>query len=155
VRENIRYGRLDATDEEVEESARAAGAHEFIMALPEGYDTELGARGDTLSGGQRQRIAIARAMVRNSPVIILDEPTTGLDPASRELVQDSLETLTDGRTTLAITHDLAMIRGLDRLLWLEDGRIVEDGSPAELLAAPDSRIAHWARAQEEHTREAV
>lgn len=148
VRENIRYGRLEATDEEIEAAARAAGAHEFIMALPEGYDTELGARGDTLSGGQRQRIAIARAMVRNSPVIILDEPTTGLDPAARALVQESLETLTHGRTTLAITHDLAMIRGLDRLLWLEDGRIVEDGHPDELLATPGSRIAHWARAQE-------
>jgi ATP-binding cassette, subfamily B, bacterial len=154
VRENIRYGRLDATDEEVEAAARAAGAHEFIMALPEGYDTELGARGDTLSGGQRQRIAIARAMVRNSPVIILDEPTTGLDPAARALVQESLENLTAGRTTLAITHDLAMIRGLDRLLWLEDGRIVEDGSPEQLLATPGSRIAHWARAQEAAERTA-
>lgn len=155
VRDNIRYGRLSATDAEVEAAARAAGAHQFIVELPEGYDTILGARGDTLSGGQRQRIAIARALVRDSPIVILDEPTTGLDPASRALVEESLWTLTEGRTTLAITHDLSMIRGLDRLLWLEDGRIVEDGSPAELLAAPDSRIAHWARAQEEHTREAV
>lgn len=148
VRENIRYGRLDATDAEVEEAARAAGAHEFITALPEGYDTVLGARGDTLSGGQRQRLAIARAMVRNAPIVILDEPTTGLDPASRQLVKESLDTLTAGRTTLAITHDLAMIRGLDRLLWLEDGRILEDGSPADLLSDPDSRVGTWARTQE-------
>lgn len=147
VRDNIRYGRLSATDAEVEAAARAAGAHQFILDLPEGYDTILGARGDTLSGGQRQRIAIARALVRNAPIVILDEPTTGLDPASRALVEDSLWALTEGRTTLAITHDLSMIRGLDRLLWLEDGSILEDGTPAELLADPESRIARWAQAQ--------
>lgn len=147
VRDNIRYGRLSATDAEVEAAARAAGAHQFIVELPEGYDTILGARGDTLSGGQRQRIAIARALVRDSPIVILDEPTTGLDPASRALVEESLWTLTEGRTTLAITHDLSMIRGLDRLLWLEGGRILEDGAPAELLADPGSRIARWAQTQ--------
>lgn len=147
VRENIRYGRLTATDEEVEAAAKAAGAHEFITALPEGYDTVLGARGDTLSGGQRQRIAIARALIRDAPIVILDEPTTGLDPASRALVEDSLATLTAGRTTLAITHDITMIRGLDRLLWLEDGRILEDGAPAELLADDTTRIARWAKTQ--------
>lgn len=147
VRENIRYGRLDATDAEVEAAARAAGAHEFITALPEGYDAVLGARGDTLSGGQRQRIAIARALIRDAPVVILDEPTTGLDPASRALVEDSLWALTEGRTTLAITHDISMIRGLDRLLWLEDGRILEDGHPADLLTDEHSRVARWAKAQ--------
>ncbi len=147
VRENIRYGRLGATDGEVEAAARAAGAHDFIVDLPEGYDTVLGARGDTLSGGQRQRIAIARALVRDAPIVILDEPTTGLDPASRALVEDSLWTLTEGRTTLAITHDLSMIRELDRLLWLEGGRIVEDGHPVDLLADDTTRIARWAKAQ--------
>lgn len=147
VRENIRYGRLDATDEEVEAAARRAGAHEFIMELPDGYDSALGARGDTLSGGQRQRIAIARALVRNAPIVILDEPTTGLDPASRAMVEESLWELTRGRTTVAITHDLSMIRELDRILWLERGQIVEDGSPAQLLADPGSRVAQWANAQ--------
>lgn len=147
VRENIRYGRLDASDEEVEAAAVRAGADAFIRALPQGYDTMLGARGDTLSGGQRQRIAIARALVRRAPVVILDEPTTGLDPASRALVEDSLWELTKGRTTLAITHDISMIRELDRVLWLEDGRIVEDGAPAELLSRPESRVAQWAAQQ--------
>ena len=147
VRENIRYGRLDASDEEVEAAAIRAGADAFIRALPEGYDTMLGARGDTLSGGQRQRIAIARALVRRAPVVILDEPTTGLDPASRALVEDSLWELTKGRTTLAITHDISMIRELDRVLWLEDGRIVEDGAPADLLTRPESRVAQWAAQQ--------
>ena len=147
VRENIRYGRQDASDGEVEEAARRAGAHDFIMALPEGYETELGNRGDTLSGGQRQRVAIARALVRDAPIILLDEPTTGLDPASREVVETSIRELTRGRTTVAITHDLSMIQGLDRVLWLEAGRIHEDGTPTELLADPDSQLARWAAAQ--------
>ena len=149
VRENIRYGRLTATDDEVIDAARRAGAHDFIMALPDGYDSVLGNRGDTLSGGQRQRLAIARSMVRDSAVVVLDEPTTGLDPASRALVEESLHELTRGRTTLAITHDISMIRSLDRLLWLEDGRIVEDGTPADLLTDPDTRISAWARTQED------
>lgn len=147
VRENIRYGRQDATDAEVEEAARRAGAHDFIMALPEGYETELGNRGDTLSGGQRQRVAIARALVRDAPIVLLDEPTTGLDPASRGVVENSIRELTRGRTTVAITHDLSMIQGLDRVLWLEAGRIHEDGTPSELLADPRSRLAQWASAQ--------
>ena len=147
VRENIRFGRLDATDEEVEAAARRAGAHEFIEALPEGYDSALGARGDTLSGGQRQRIAIARALVRDAPIVILDEATTGLDPASRALVQTSIRELTRGRTTMAISHDLSTVEDLDRVLWLEDGGILEDGSPEQLLADPESRVARWASAQ--------
>lgn len=149
VRENIRYGRLDATDEEVEDAAKRAGAHDFIMALPEGYDSVLGNRGDTLSGGQRQRIAIARALVRDAPVVILDEATSGLDPASRALVESSLRELTRGRTTVAITHDLSTIQGLDRILWLDGGQIVEDGSPEELLADEDSMLARWAATQRE------
>lgn len=146
---NIRYGRQDASEEEVVDAARRAGAHEFIMNLPEGYDTQLGNRGDTLSGGQRQRIAIARALVRNAPVVILDEPTTGLDPATRSTVEDSIRELTRGRTTVAITHELSMIEGLDRVLWLDHGQIVEDGSPAELLADPESRLSQWVLTQEQ------
>ncbi|GMA27948.1 ABC transporter ATP-binding protein [Arenivirga flava] len=145
VRENIRYGRLDASDEEVERAARDAEAHDFIAALPDGYETRLGARGDTLSGGQRQRIAIARALLRDAPVVVLDEATTGLDPAARAQVSASLARLTAGRTTVAITHDAAAVRGADRVLWLEDGRIVEDGRPADLLERPGSRFATWFR----------
>ncbi|WP_253705344.1 ABC transporter ATP-binding protein [Brachybacterium sp. P6-10-X1] len=143
VRENIRYGRQDATDAEIEEAARRAGAHAFITGLPQGYDTELGHRGDTLSGGQRQRIAIARALIRRSPVVVLDEPTTGLDPASRAQVGESLRELARSRTTISITHDVGAVEGLDRVLWLEDGAIREDGSPAELAADPDSHYARW------------
>jgi ATP-binding cassette subfamily B protein len=143
VGENIRYGRLDATMADVEAAARAANAHEFIAALPDGYNTILGSRGNTLSGGQRQRIAIARAMLRDAPIVILDEATTGLDPAGRALVEQSLETLTTNRTTITITHDSSSVLRADRVLWLEDGRIVEDGPPAELMNQPDSRLAGW------------
>lgn len=147
VRENIRYGRLDATDAEVVAAARAARADEFIRSLPDGYDTELGNRGDTLSGGQRQRLAIARALVRDAPVVVFDEATTGLDPQTRAEVADSVSALTQGRTSIVISHDVAMIRGLDRVVWLEDGQIVEDGAPSELAAAADSRFARWIRSQ--------
>ena len=142
VRENIRYGRLDATDAEVEEAARRANALDFVQALPHGFETVLGERGGTLSGGQRQRIAIARALLRDAPVVVLDEATTGLDPEARAQVARSLAELTRGRTTISITHDPAAIAGADRLLWLEDGRIVEDGTPEELLGR-DSRVAAW------------
>ncbi|MCM3697622.1 ABC transporter ATP-binding protein [Microbacterium oleivorans] len=145
VRENIRHGRLGATDAEVEAAARRARAHEFIAALPDGYDTVLGGRGNTLSGGQRQRVAIARALLRDAPIVILDEATTGLDPESKHAVQRSLDELTAGRTTLTITHDPAAVTGADRVLWLEDGRIVEDGDPAALLADPGTRLSQWFR----------
>ncbi|QZY51417.1 ABC transporter ATP-binding protein [Leucobacter tenebrionis] len=146
VRENIRLGRLEATDEEVVAAARRALADDFIRALPDGYDTELGDRGGTLSGGQRQRIAIARALLRDAPIVILDEATTGLDPASKEQVSASIAELTAGRTTISVTHDPAAIRGADRILWIEDGRIVEDGGPLSLLADRQSRLSRWMRA---------
>lgn len=149
VRENIRYGHLGATDEQVEQAARLAGAHEFILDLPDGYDSVLGARGDTMSGGQRQRIAIARAMVRNAPIVILDEPTTGLDPATRTEVSAALEEASRGRTTIAVTHDIATLIGLDRVVWLEQGQIVEDGDPRVLAQDPDSRFAQWLATQRE------
>ncbi|MCJ1709453.1 ABC transporter ATP-binding protein [Microbacterium sp. VKM Ac-2923] len=145
VRENIRYGRLDATDAEVEDAARRAFAHDFVAALPDGYDTVLGARGGTLSGGQRQRIAIARALLRDSPIIVLDEATTGLDPQARRQVGESLRALTKDRTTLSITHDVTQALSADRVLWLEDGRIVEDGTPAELVDRAGSRVHAWMR----------
>ena len=145
VRENIRLGRIDATDEEVVEAARCALAHDFIRALPEGYETELGDRGGTLSGGQRQRIAIARALLRDTPIVILDEATTGLDPASKEQVAASLTELTTGRTTVAVTHDPVEIRAADRIVWIEDGCVVEDGEPCVLLADDGSRLSRWMR----------
>jgi ATP-binding cassette subfamily B protein len=147
VHENIRYGRLDATLAEVEDAARRANAHDFITELPDGYNTVLGSRGNTLSGGQRQRIAIARAMLRDAPIVILDEATTGLDPAGRALVEESLDTLTAGRTTITITHDWHSVLRSDRVLWLEHGQIVEDGVPAELMERPDSWLAGWMAAQ--------
>lgn len=152
VRENIRYGRLDATDSEVEAAARAAHADEFIRSLPDGYDTILGNRGDTLSGGQRQRLAIARALVRNAPIVVFDEATSGLDPQTRSQVTRSVSALTTGRTSIVITHDLSMLRDLDRVVWLDGGRIVEDGSPDTLAGDPRTRFATWVRAQENETR---
>ncbi|QLD11519.1 ABC transporter ATP-binding protein [Microbacterium oleivorans] len=156
VRENIRLGRLDATDEEVERAARRAMAHEFVSALPQGYDTVLGNRGDTLSGGQRQRIAIARALLRDAPVVVLDEATTGLDPQSRAQVSASLAELAEGRTVISITHDVTQALAADRVVWLEDGRIVEDGEPGELMARSSSRLRRWVeRARSTETPVAV
>ncbi|WP_237205039.1 ABC transporter ATP-binding protein [Rothia nasimurium] len=133
IRDNIRYGRFDATDEEIEAAARAAHAAPFIEKLPDGYDTMVGERGGTLSGGQRQRIAIARALLRDTPIVVLDEATTGLDPESAGLVMDAIEQLVDGKTTLAVTHDTEVALRADRVVWLENGKVQLDGSPAELL----------------------
>ena len=134
IRDNIRMGRPDATDAEVEAAARRAGAHDFIVSLPGGYATPVGERGDTLSGGQRQRVAIARALLRDTPVVVLDEATTGLDPAARALVLDAVDRLARGRTTLIVTHDADVAVRADRVVWIEDGRVVLDDSPERLLA---------------------
>jgi ATP-binding cassette subfamily B protein len=135
ARENIRYGRPGATDAEVEAAARAAFAHDFISALPQGYDTFLGERGVRLSGGQRQRIAIARAMLKNAPLLLLDEATSALDAESERMVQAALESAMQGRTTLVIAHRLATVQRADRIVVLEQGRIVEQGTHAALVAA--------------------
>ena len=137
IRENIRMGRGDATDAEVEDAARAANAHDFITEQPDGYETVVGERGGTLSGGQRQRIAIARALLRRSPVVVLDEATTGLDPEAASLVLDAIDRLAAGRTTLAVTHDAEVALRATRVVWIEDGRIRLDASPEELLATSD------------------
>ncbi len=137
IRENIRMGRGNATDAEVETAARAANAHDFIMEQPNGYDTVVGERGGTLSGGQRQRIAIARALLRRSPVVVLDEATTGLDPEAASLVLDAIDRLAAGRTTLAVTHDAEVALRATRVVWIEDGRIRLDASPEELIATSD------------------
>ncbi|MUG92066.1 ATP-binding cassette domain-containing protein [Scytonema sp. UIC 10036] len=133
VRENIAYGSLGASDREIKAAARLANAHDFIMALPDGYDTILGDRGATLSGGQRQRIAIARAAIRNAPILIWDEPTTGLDKENERAVITALENLAKGRTTFIITHDLHLVAHADVILYLEGGRIVESGTHQELM----------------------
>jgi ATP-binding cassette subfamily B protein len=136
--ENIRYGRPDATDEEVVAATRAAFAHDFLMALPEGYGTFLGERGVRLSGGQRQRIAIARAMLKDPPLLLLDEATSALDAESERMVQAALDTAmqrhTGRRTTLVIAHRLATVQTADRIVVLEHGRIVEQGTHSALLA---------------------
>jgi ABC-type multidrug transport system fused ATPase/permease subunit len=132
VRENIAYGKTGATDDEIEAAARAADAHEFIAALPHGYDTVVGQKGRRLSGGQRQRIAIARAMIRDAPVLVLDEPTTGLDAESGERVLAPLRRLMEGRATIVISHNLLTVRDATRIVVLDHGRVTEAGSHADL-----------------------
>jgi ATP-binding cassette subfamily B protein len=135
VAENIAYGRPDAERFEVERAAELAGAGEFIRALPEGYETVLSERGESLSGGQRQRISIARAMLRESPILILDEPQSGLDAEAAAAVEDNWRTLTEGRTTFVIAHELRLVRDVDRILVLDEGRVAESGTHEELIAA--------------------
>jgi ABC-type multidrug transport system fused ATPase/permease subunit len=134
VGENIRYGQLEATDEDVIEAAKAAGAHDFIERLPQGYDTELGERGAKLSGGERQRICVARAFIRDAPILILDEPTSSIDSKTEAIILDSLERLMAGRTSFMIAHRLSTIRQADKIVVIDKGRIVEQGTHSELLA---------------------
>ena len=154
IAQNIRYGRPDARMAEIEAAARAANAHEFISALPEGYDTVVGERGATLSGGQRQRISIARALLKNAPILILDEPTSAIDARTEAPLLQAIARLQRGRTTFVIAHRLSTIRTADRIVAMENGRIVEIGPHAELLRrgglywrlyqrqlAPDSTLA--------------
>lgn len=131
--ENIRYGRKNATDEEVFYAAKKAHCHEFISELPDGYDTYVGERGVKLSGGERQRVAVARAILKDAPILVLDEATSSLDSESEALIQDALDTLMRGKTVLAIAHRLSTIMKMDRILVMENGSIVDDGTHAELL----------------------
>jgi ATP-binding cassette subfamily B protein len=134
VADNIRYGRLDATMDEVIEAAANANAHDFIMRLPKQYDTPLGERGAQLSGGERQRIAVARAFLKDAPILILDEPTSSIDSRTEAVILDALERLMEGRTTFLVAHRLSTIRNVNRILVLNQGRIVESGTQQELLA---------------------
>ena len=134
IRDNLRVGKPDATDAEIEQACRQADAHEFIIRQPRGYDTMIGERGSTLSGGQRQRLAIARALLKNPPVLILDEATSALDSATEARVSRALKTLMRGRTTFIIAHRLSTVRDADEILVFEAGRIVERGTFQSLLA---------------------
>ena len=134
IRDNIRYGRLEATEDEIQAAARDANAHDFITALPKGYDTEVGDRGSRLSGGQRQRVSIARAILKDPPILLLDEATSALDNESERLVQEALDRLKVGRTTIIVAHRLSTIRAAKRIAVLDDGWLVELGSHDELLA---------------------
>lgn len=141
--ENIRYGKIDSTDAEVIEAAKKAHAHEFIIQMEKGYQTEVGERGLKLSGGQRQRIAIARAILKNAPILILDEATSALDPLTEQLIQESLNHLMENKTTIIVAHRLSTLQHVDRILVFEEGRIVEDGSHQALLENPGLYRRLW------------
>ena len=133
VRNNIAFGRPDATEDEIIEAAKLANAHEFITRMPQGYDSAVGERGATLSGGQRQRIGIARALIRDNPILILDEPTAALDAESEHLVIEALERLMTGRTVITIAHRLSTLRSADKVIVIQDGVVTEEGTHDELL----------------------
>jgi len=133
VRENIAYGKADTTDAEIEQAAKKAGAYDFITQLQDGFDTLVGERGVKLSGGQRQRIAIARAIVKDAPILVLDEATSALDSESEVLIQKSLKTLMKNRTSIVIAHRLSTIAKLDRIIVMHNGKIVEDDSHEQLI----------------------
>ncbi len=135
MRDNLRFARPGATDEEIEDAARAARIHDLIAGLPEGYDTVVGERGYRFSGGEKQRIAIARTILRNPPVLVLDEATSSLDTRTERAVQEALDRLAEGRTTIAIAHRLSTVRDADQIVVVDGGRIAERGTHDELMAA--------------------
>ena len=145
MRENIAYGRPDAGEKAILAAAREANALEFIERLPHGLDTQVGERGVKLSGGQRQRIAIARAILMDAPILVLDEATSALDSESERLIQDALENLMRGRTSLVIAHRLSTVAALDRIVVIRDGAIVEDGTHEELVEAGGEYAMLWDR----------
>ena len=151
IRENILYGRLDATDEEVMEAARRANIHEYILSLPDGYDTQIGERGVRLSGGQKQRLSIARVFLKNPPILILDEATSALDNTTEILIQQALDELCKGRTTLVVAHRLSTIKNADEIAVIAEGKIIEQGCHDELM----TKNGLYARLYNQQFREAV
>jgi ATP-binding cassette, subfamily B, bacterial len=150
VRENVAYGRPDATDAQVEEAARAAEAHDFVAALPDGYDTVVGERGQTLSGGQRQRLALARALLRDPALLVLDEATSAVDTETEAAIQRSLARVTATRTALVVAHRLSTVRDADRIWVLSEGRVAESGTHEELVALGGAYAGLWAVQTGEH-----
>jgi ATP-binding cassette subfamily B protein len=153
VRYNIAYGRADATEEEIVVAAKAAKIHDFIMSLPEGYETTVGERGLKLSGGEKQRVGIARTLLKNPPILILDEATSALDTQTERDIQDSLREMGQGRTVITIAHRLSTIADADQIVVLEAGEIVERGTHEDLLTNGGRYAAMWARqsSEEEET----
>ena len=145
ILENIAYGRPDATREEIVQAAEKANALEFVEQLPNGFDTMVGERGIKLSGGQRQRIAIARAILADAPILVLDEATSALDSESEALVQDALANLMQGRTAIVVAHRLSTVASLDRIVVLDKGKIVEDGTHTSLIDAGGEYAHLWNR----------
>ena len=150
VRDNIAYGRHDATDAQIEDAARRANAHEFIVRLPEQYETFIGERGVKLSGGQQQRLAIARAVLKSPQILILDEATSNLDTESEQLIQASMAALLAGRTTFVIAHRLSTVRRADLILLMEEGRIIERGGHEQLMQARGAYYRMVLRQMESH-----
>jgi ATP-binding cassette subfamily C protein CydC len=149
IRENVRIGKPDATDDEIEAAARAANIHEFIIGLPDGYDTMVGERGAKLSGGQRQRLALARAFLKNAPILVLDEATSNLDSENERLIKAAVARLMTGRTTLVIAHRLSTILSADRVVMIDHGQVVASGRHADLVTA-DGPYAQLIAAQRRH-----